>query len=348
MKKQVLTNEQMGNFFLQFSYLIHAGFGNVDSLVMLAEREDDPSNKKLLSDMAEKAENGERFSDVLKESGVFSEYACGLVYVGENTGRMEEATTALAEYFEGRVALDKRLRSALLYPVILLQIMLVVIVVLLVYVLPIFNDVYAQLGSGLGGLAGGLLSLGAFLSKIMPFLCVVLGLITVFLVIFASSQGFRNGIINKLRRNRGDKGIFRLFNMSRFAKGLSMGISSGLLVDEAVEYSVQLVEDAPDYLARCKECTERYRKGETMVSSLESAGLLPKLECRILETGLKGGAGDAAMAEVAKRLSEEANGELDDKISRVEPALVIIASVLVGIILLSVMLPLMQIMTTIG
>ena len=87
---------------------------------------------------------------------------------------MEEALRSLSTYYEERSRMDRRVRSALLYPAVMLALMLVVITVLLVRVLPIFNDVYASLGGSLTGVAGGLLAIGRGLDAAMPVLLVLL------------------------------------------------------------------------------------------------------------------------------------------------------------------------------
>ena len=94
-----------------------------------------------------------------------------LAEVGERSGRMEESLTALADYYDERCRMERRLRSALLYPAVILLLMLVVMVVLLTKVLPVFNDVYASLGGRLTGVAGGLLALGQALDAALPWLC---------------------------------------------------------------------------------------------------------------------------------------------------------------------------------
>ena len=81
---------------------------------------------------------------------------------------------------------------------------------------------------------------------------------------------------------------------------------------------------------------------------MKESGLLPAAQCRLLELGQRSGAGDAAMEKLARDLQEESEAALEEKVSRIEPALVLVCSVLVGMILLSVMLPLMNIMAAIG
>ena len=92
----------------------------------------------------------------------------------------------------------------------------------------------------------------------------------------------------------------------------------------------------------------RLETGEELSRALEGSGVLPAKHCRLLAMGLRGGSGDTAMEEISRRLSDEANEALERKVAQVEPTLVLVTSLLVGAILLSVMLPLMNIMSAIG
>ena len=148
--------------------------------------------------------------------------------MGEAAGRTEEALNALARHYESRMSLDCRLRSALLYPCILMLIMLGVIVVLLTKVLPVFDQVYAGLGGSLTGVAGGMLALGRVLDRGMPVLCLLLAAAGVFLALFSLSEGFRQKLVSRWRWRFGDRGVSRKISDGRFAQALSMGMASGL------------------------------------------------------------------------------------------------------------------------
>lgn len=137
-------------------------------------------------------------------------------------------------------------------------------------------------------------------------------------------------------------------NNARVAQALSMGMASGLPLEEAVSLAENLMSDVPPAQQRCKDCRDRLDNGEGLSASMKESGLLPAAQCRLLELGQRSGAGDAAMEKLARDLQEESEAALEDKVSRIEPALVLVCSVLVGMILLSVMLPLMNIMAAIG
>lgn len=341
-----LSNDEVSTLFRELAYLIHAGMGHADALALMAEEAD--QNKPLLEKMAAAMDEGTSLSDAFAQTGLFPPFASKLLMVGERAGRTEETLNALADNYAGQERLNRQLRTSLLYPVILLLIMLVVIVVLLVYVLPIFDRVYAQFGVTMTGVAGGLLSFGKFMSGIIPVLCGLLSVAVLACLVLAVSQKARTWLLSSWRRKRGDKGVSRQINDARFAMALSMGLHSGMPIEESLHLAGQVLEDVPLAKERVNGCIEAVEGGAPLSKALEDADLMPKTECHLLSAGLRSGVGDLAMDEITTRMSERSELAINEKVSRVEPTLVIITSLLVGMILLAVMLPLMNIMATIG
>ena len=247
--KRLISNDDIASFCLELSLLLHAGVSTGDGLSLLAEEGD---RRGMLKGMAERVDGGETLSAALRESGAFPTYVCGLVEVGERTGRTEEALSALSRYYEDRVRLSRRVRSALLYPAVMLALMLVVIGVLLVKVLPIFDDVYASLGGRLTGVAAGLLTLGRWLEGAMPVLFTALAVLALLVLLFTAVGPLRRGILSLWQTARGDRGVSRKLNNARLAQALAMGMASGLPVDEAVELSANLMEGGAK--KRCEGC----------------------------------------------------------------------------------------------
>ena len=341
--RNLATNEEIAALCQQLGLLLHAGIGMGDALALLAEQS---GQTLLLSDMARQVDGGAPLSQALAESGHFPQYVCGLLEVGERTGHMEEALSVLAQYYYGRVRLDRQVRSALFYPAVLLLMMMAVIAVLLIKVLPVFEEVYASLGGRLTGVAGGLLSLGRWLDKAMPVLWVLLAIVAVWAMAFAVSESFREKLLAWWQERFGDHGIARRLGTARLAQALAMGMASGLPEEESLRLASGLLEGAGRQ--RCLACQQRVEAGERFADALRASDVLPADRCRLLELGQRSGSGDITMKQIASDLSDEGEAALERLVNRVEPALVLVCSVLVGAILLSVMLPLMHIMTAIG
>lgn len=345
--KNTVSNEEMAALSNELSLLLHAGVGNGDVLALLAE-ESGGEEKEMFLNMAEQVDNGAPLSAAFRKAGRFSAYVCGLLEVGEQTGRTEETLNALAQYHENQARLTRQIRNALLYPAIMLVLMLTVIAVLLVRVLPIFDDVYASLGSRLTGAAGALLSLGRVLESIMPLLWGLLIIVALFGAAFALIEPFRARILASWRKVAGDRGLSRKLNTARLAQAMAMAMASGLSSEEAVSLASGLMTDTPAAQNRCNNCLNRLENGESLSAALKNSDLLPAAQCRLLELGQRSGAGDASMEKIARDLTEEGENALEELVGKVEPALVLVCSLLVGLILLSVMLPLMHIMAAIG
>ena len=348
MKTLILSNLEVSDLCRELALLLHAGVDLIDGLYLLSEEEKESSRKTLLLGLAKGMEEGKFLSSVIEESGCFPEYAAGLLKVGEAVGRTEDTLQAISRYYEEREQMDRQIRSALTYPAILLLLMVGVIVILLSRVLPVFNDIYASLGGQLTGVAGGLLLVGQILDRGMPVLCAVLGAVLAFLGVFAMHRGFRSRVLRLWNTRFGDRGVARRLTNARFAQALSMGFASGLSLDEAVDQASVMMQDNPSAAQRCALCRERLQQGESLSHALGEAGLMTSSACRLLTLAMRSGTGDTVMEGIAGRMLADAQEELEGVIARVEPALVLVTSVLVGVILLSVMLPLMNIMSAIG
>lgn len=348
MKTLQFTNMELAELCGQLALLMKAGVGQADGLYLLAEEEKNAGLQKILSETAKRIEEGIYLSTAFRDAACFPSHMVGLLEVGEQVGRTEETFMALSRYYEDQDRMNRRLRSALTYPSVLLLMMAVVIVVLLSKVLPVFEDVYASLGGNLSGIAGGLLTLGNWLGSILPILGILLALLILLVLLFVLIPVLRSKAIRLWQQQFGDRGISRKMNDARFAQALSMAFQSGLPFEECVSLAGSLLKDCPAAVKRSQDLRALLDSGEDLAGALNKSSMLPPSACKMLALGMRSGTGDATLEEISRRLSEDAQEALEAKISMIEPALVLITSLLVGAILLSVMLPLMHIMKAIG
>lgn len=345
MKQHKFTNEEIGSLCMALAHLIHAGIGTGDALTLLTEDEQDPFCRDILSRMAEQTDAGQTLCTAFRESGCFPTYVCTLLEVGEQVGKTEETLLSLARYYEERGQMNRRIKNAVLYPSILLSVLLAVAVILLVWVLPVFNDVYAQLGSRLTGLAGGLLAFGSTLRKLLPVLCGLL----VLMAAAAAIKPLRRCFLALWKQHQGDKGVSGIINSARFVQALTMALSSGMTAQEAAVLAAALSEEeAPAFQKRCSDCLSRLDGGASLAQALRDTAFLSPSDCRLLEAGNRSGRAEQVLQDITTRLSQQSEDALERTVGRIEPAMVAVACVLIGTVLLSVMLPLMHIMTAIG
>ena len=345
--KQVVWNDQaISDLCRGLALQLHAGVGLGDGLFLLAE-ESHGAEKELLLSMGRKLDEGVSLHEAMAQTGAFPAYATGLLAVGDRAGRTEQALSALADFYLRRTKLRRQLRSAVAYPALLVALMLVVICVLLMRVLPVFEDVYASLGAGLTGLAGGLLRLGAALNAALPVLLGILAVLVIAAVVLICAKGLRAQLTSAFRARWGDKGVMRAYNNAHFAQALAMALRSGLNLEEGVQLGAELLEGSPAQ-ARAEQCRAMLEQGIALNEALTKAQLLLPKESRLLALGTRGGSADRVMEELAAEKADEAERSLEAILSKVEPTMVLCASVLVGVILLAVMLPLLDIMSAIG
>lgn len=342
-----LTHSEIAGICRRLALLLHAGIGLADGVFLLAEEESDDL-RKLLQDMGTQMDGGENLSAAMENSGAFPRSVTGMVSVGEQTGRVEEVLETMARFYEQRSRSSRQIKNALAYPTVILVLMLVVVGVLLIKVLPVFDDVYASLGSRLTGVAAGLLHLGQLLKQAMPALFGMLIVVALAALLYTYCTPVRNKVSAWWMVRFGDRGVSRKFNNANFARALAMGLGSALPLEDAVEQAGRLLADIPGAAARCSQCVEQLRGGADLSVAMGATDFLPPAESRMLAVGLRQGSSDRVMTDIADRLMEQAEEALENMVAKVEPAMVLTASLLVGAILLSVMLPMMNIMAAIG
>ncbi len=343
-----LSNEYVSSFCLEMALLLHAGIGTEDGLYLLAEDEDDKKTKQMLTGLADKVSEGQPFSDVIREEGSFPKYVSDMIETGEQTGRTEQAFRSLSEYYDRQLQMNNQIRSALLYPAILMVLMIVIIVVLLVKVLPIFNQVYEQLGGTMNGTAKILLDIGDWIGSVMPVLCIIVGACALVAIVIGCCRPARAFILGLYKRLFGNHGITRRLGESRFASAMAMGMLSGLNTEEAFGTAMLFQDAVPKTMKRYEKCLEMLEAGEPLAQCFKDNQILESAYCRILDLGAKSGTSDTAMEEIARRMDDSVQMEIERKVGKIEPTIVILTSVMVGVILIAVMLPLINIMSSIG
>jgi type IV pilus assembly protein PilC len=222
----------------------------------------------------------------------------------------------------------------------------VVVIVLLTQVMPIFQQVFAQLGFQMTGLSGALLTVGEVLSSSALYIGgVIVALIIILLIIRVTPAGkrFYGGLFE------GSPFTSNLsFRMStqRFALALSTMLNSGLNPDQALSFAEPLV-DNKKAASQVKKIRESVEKGESFQTAVEDSKLFPADTMALLSVGFRTGTDAQAFDQIGQSITLATERKIEGLVATIEPTLVGIMCVLVGIILLSVMLPLMGVLTSI-
>lgn len=346
MKTVFWSKEEISSFCLELSLLLKSGLPAEICFSILADEENDPAKRKILNELYEKSGYGDSVYEAMATTGVFPPYMLKMVMMGEETGYLESVFRALSVYYEERRRTEQALKETVVFPVVLLAMMVIVVIVLMTEVLPVFQSVFAQLGGTLPPVAMVFLNVGAGLQKMkyLFMVLVVLVLVVVFAVLFHDSTKKKWNAF--LEKKFASTKTGKLYETAHFASALYMGVSGGLDSDRALELAESFCGKGMQ--ERIYACRESALMGTPLSEAIEEQKLLKPMFCRMLSVGVKTGALDSTLEEISRRSEEEASASLQKMASRVEPAVVIILCVIVGILLLSVMFPLVGIMNSLG
>lgn len=338
-----LTDDELAVFCYQLGLMVRSGIGSEESLAILEGDARDARARTLLEQARSGLLDGLPLSGALERTGAFPDYLLRMLEIGQAAGRLEEVLWALSRYYTRQAETARTLRRAVAYPAVMAVLIAVVFLVLVARVLPVFQQVSAQLGVSLSPVAAALLRLGAAGKTISAVLCALLALCAVLLLfLFRSSRGAALA-----GRAFSGTASAKALDRSRFATVLSLMLSSGLPLDEALGRARALLS-ASALAPALERCAGLMEQGTPFPRAVEECGVFSGLEAGLLSAGFRAGASDKAMEELARRCQEEADERLSALLARFEYALVAVLCLAVGLVLLSVMLPLLGVLSAIG
>ncbi len=346
-KIKKLNSYEISSFCREMALLLQAGIAPGDGIDILAEDTTDASARKIYDSISQVLHSGEKFHVALSMSEVFPDYVIHMVTIGEESGSMDTVMESLAEYYDREESIESSIKSAVSYPLIMVFMMLVVVLVLITKVLPIFEQVFTQLGTSMSGFSQSLLNLGNALNRYSVIMVAILVILAVCFIYFAMTTSGKEQLRNLLRKFGPTKRLMQEIETERFSSGMVLTLSSGMDTYESLALVKKLVT-SDELKDKIDKCREMLLDGDSFPEALEKAEIFNSFYSQMIQVGFKSGSMDQAMKRVAERIEHDTQKRIYSLISVLEPTLVIILSIIVGMILLSVILPLMGIMSTIG
>ena len=344
---KTLGTEEVAMFCEEVALILRSGIPIFDGIEALCENYRQTRYAPIFAKMDESIKNNGNLTSALENAGIFPAYMVNMVRIGETTGKLDDVMQALGEYYTRESKIKSAVRSAVVYPVVLVTMMAVVIGVLVSQVLPIFDRVFRNLGTEMSGSMTTVMDFGMVVGY------VVLGIVVLLIVLLGVGfLLFRMGKKDQVMAlvNRFFPPIRRVIEKTssgRFASVLSMMMTAGFPIGEAVKLVPGIVSDAKtrEKISRCAKAINE--DDQELPKAIAEAELFDKIYNKMIQVGFYAG----QMDHVMKRLSEIYEEEIDDGIRRlvgmIEPSLVALLAVVIGGILLAVMLPLASIMSSI-
>lgn len=343
-----LSPQYLSTFCMELRLLLRAEIEIGEGLSMLRGEHGDKASKAFSDYFLKSADSKAPLSNALEKAGLFPQYMTETVRLGEASGRLDEALASLSAYYKRRSRLSSCLRSAFLYPLMLFVAMTAVVIVLVTQVMPIFQEIYVQMGAQMSPLASSFLNFGIWLSSTQA---ILLSALAAFLVV-----GFSMYFIPPLRRTAvrgfgnhfGDRGIFGRVSSTKFASAMSLAVSSGLDPATSLSLARDVCRGSYGICKKVSVCEKHLESGDSFEQCLSKARIFSERDSRLLAVGKAAGMAGEVIDEIARHSEERIVSELDAKIVRLGPSFVIAACVIVGLTLLSVMLPILGVLSSLS
>lgn len=331
----------------QLALVLKSGIHPMEGIPLISEDMPNPSLKKALAQISDQIVKGTPLHKAFENTECFPDYFISMIHIGEQTGMLESVLENLSHFYENEASIKKKVRSAVSYPVVLAVLMLGVIALIIVKVIPMFMDILTSLGSSIPSQVTFLSSLGNTFENGFAYLFAAILIIIIVVVIISKTSAGRLWL-DKLKITNPIWGsTYKKITASRLSGALSLTLKNGMSVTEGFNMVMGVLGNR--YVKRkTKDTAEAISQGAALSESLQKTGLFPGLFSRLVKTGEKTGSLDAMMHKISDIYQEEVDASIKRLTGYIEPVFVTVLSVILAGVMLSVILPLINIMTSIG
>ncbi|MCX8032833.1 MAG: type II secretion system F family protein [Thermoleophilia bacterium] len=332
-------------FARQFATMINSGLPVLRALYVLGEQTENKRFKKIIKAVREDVESGMALSDAMqKHPAAFDRLYVAMVRAGEASGALDQTLMRLASQLEKDDALRRQIKSAMAYPVLIACFAICVFIGLLVFIIPMFVKMYADLGGELPLLTRIMMGLSDLIAHWWFIVFPVLGLLAWSLNRLKNTeQGRRAWDRMKLRLPMKLGPVVQKIAVARFARTLATLFGAGVPILQAVEITGKtsgnaVIEDA------LVEVKENIRSGESIAKPLAKVSVFPPMVTQMIAIGEETGALDTMLNKIADFYETEVEAAVKSLTSIIEPIMMLFVGGLVGVCVISMYLPMFQMM----
>ena len=329
-------------FTRQLATMIDAGLAMVQSLQALAEQTTNKVMRDTVRDVCTRVEGGDSFSEALmKHPKTFDKLYVSMVSAGERGGLLAEILARLATYLENTARLRKKVKTSMMYPVVVSVVAILITIFLLVKVVPVFGEIFSSFGAKLPGPTLVLIQLSEFVQKYV--ILIVLGM-------GGTVYGWLYFIKTKTGREFWDTHRIKLpvfgsiahkICLARFTRTLASLIRSGVPILEVLQIVSQTVGNVVMEKA-IKAAAGDIERGESISNALGKHPIFPTMIIRMVTAGEQTGKIDAMLERISDFLDEEIETTLSGLTSLIEPILIVFLGVVVGGMVICMFLPIFK------
>ena len=344
-KEKAAPAKNLAVFTRQFSVMIDAGLPLVQCLEILGTQEEDKNFSAVILQTRADVEGGASLAEAMKKHPrTFDSLYSNMIAAGEAGGILDTILKRLATYIEKAVKLKSQVKSAMIYPAVVVVIATGVVAIILWQVIPTFASLFTGLGATLPLPTRIVITASDYTVQFMPLVLLLLG---------SSFFGFRRYYANESGRRVVDRltlklpvlgPVLRKIAVARFCRTLSTLIASGVPILEGLDITARTagnatVEDA------VQSTRKRIERGETIARPLRQTGVFPSMVVQMIAVGEATGALDTMLSKVADFYEEEVDAAVAGMLTLLEPIMLCFLGVVVGGIVISMYLPIFGLIT---
>lgn len=350
MAEYMLESGAISAFCESIATMLSAGIQTDEAVHLLGENMEETSFKRICNRVYTGVASGKTLAQAMADTNCFPEYAVNTVRTGEQSGRTEAVLRSLAAYYDEEERLFSKVNSAIGYPAALLCVMSVILAFTVAVILPVFTNVYEGLSGTLtsGSFSAVAIAIGiGWVALILTLVCTVVALLGSFA---CKTEIGRQAVMRAMEHFPVTKQAMYQLALSRFTSTVGTYLASGVNADTAMHDAIDMV----GHKALRKKLQPAYEQmiDHTTAKSLAQAiydnDIYEPVYARMLMVGARSGSTDDVLDHLSDTFFDDAVMQIDRSIDNIEPALAAFMTLAVGAVLISVMLPLIGIMSSIG
>jgi len=335
-------------FTRQLSTMIDAGLPLVQCLQILARQQDNPTFKEMLTAIQADVETGTTLADSMrKHPKVSDSLYCNMIEAGELGGILDTILQRLANFKEKAMALQKRIKGAMTYPVICLGICILVLAIILIFVVPVFDKMFKDFGSTLPAPTQLVVNLS---NAVKSYWWAIFGIVLLFVWIFKKYYNTERGrlqVDHMLLWSPVIGDLVRKVAVSKFTRTLSTMLQSGVPILDALGVVARTAGNKVIERAIVR-VSAAIAEGRPIAEPLEESQVFPPMVVQMINVGESVGALDTMLEKVADFYDAEVDQAVDNLTAMIEPFMMVFLGGVIGGLVVAMYLPIFQIASVIS
>ncbi|MBN1503440.1 MAG: type II secretion system F family protein [Candidatus Eisenbacteria bacterium] len=347
LRKKVSTKD-LAIFTRQFATMINAGLPLVQCLEILSKQTEKPHFRKIIADVMHDVETGSTLAEALgKHNSVFDQLFVNMVESGEAGGILDDILLRLAAYIEKSEALKRKVKSAMMYPTVVLVVALGAATFMLLFIIPTFTKMFADFGGELPLPTKMVMTLSGIIRGYWWAIGgSIVGLVLGFKAYYKTEGGKR--VIDKLQLRMPILGqVLRKSAIARFTRTLGTLIKSGVPILTGLDITARTAGNKVISESVMKTRAS-IREGETLATPLKQCDVFPAMVVQMIAVGEETGALDEMLKKIADFYDDEVDTAVETLTSVIEPVMIVVMGVIVGGMVVAMYLPMFKLISVVA